>query len=719
MLIERDGVATPPPWPDVTWTLLNGFLTRGGCELRAAEFAARKSGIPCMGTKRRGDYHYQQQSRVPPQRTLMYPVRTNCQYMWCNQNRYRWNYRPTGIAQPQINIPAVVRPVPIIIPPLTMVTSTPYPRSFTFTTATTTFPMLTSEATTTTELPTPPPEVIEISSTTRFLRPERKQSNRTSNSSPLSLEIYLVLDTNLHRAEFFNPCPSGRPLMNEFETPITCNYLNQPNGGCPEDYWCHTGASFATTSCCPRTETVDKCEMRRDTGEGNELVARWYYDRNAKQCRRFLYKGIRGNLNNFVTKTQCMDACESSEFTQKEVRRLRRESGTTANRSTVVTQSSSIDLTNPCRFGEPAKHKNQTRMLCGPNDTFSCPSNYYCHLGETPETAVCCESSGLTDPCLLSLNVGQGKALLKRYYYNTFSKRCTEFVYRGTKGNENNFLTNKQCQDVCQKWSNPCPTSVNLASKKECSLNGTECSAGQWCHVGSSQATSVCCPGGVLAFRESVKGNFNNVKISKSANCIASASPDPCSLPMESGEGGMDLPRWYADPNDDTCTRQCKPFVYKGAKGNQNNFLTKTLCERKCKRHDNCVTRVKSASSGECKSPCGTGEMLMTPTKEPRLCSPTSPCPQSHWCHVGLTPETTVCCSAGKTCYSSALGTELMKAVPVANTCELPLMKGDGNSHLTRWHFDSTKRKCVKFIYSGEGGNQVRVDASASFFALL
>lgn len=60
--------------------------------------------------------------------------------------------------------------------------------------------MLTSEATTTTELPTPPPEVIEISSTTRFLRPERKQSNRTSNSSPLSLEIYLVLDTNLHRA---------------------------------------------------------------------------------------------------------------------------------------------------------------------------------------------------------------------------------------------------------------------------------------------------------------------------------------------------------------------------------------------------------------------------------------------------------------------------------------------------------------------------------------
>ncbi|RCN41252.1 Kunitz/Bovine pancreatic trypsin inhibitor domain protein [Ancylostoma caninum] len=207
---------------------------------------------------------YYQQPRIP-QRTLMYPVRTNCQYVWCNQNRYRWNYRPT---------------------------------------------------------------------------------------------------------EFINPCPSGRPLVNEFNTPISCNYLNQPNAGCPEEYWCHT---------------VNRCEMRRDTGEGSELVARWYYDKQAKQCRRFLYKGIRGNANNFVTKTQCVDACDTS----------------------IV-----VDRTNPCRIGNPASHRNQSRIVCGPNDSSTCPRNYYCHLGETPETTACCES--MTDLCLLALNVGQGKALLKR-----------------------------------------------------------------------------------------------------------------------------------------------------------------------------------------------------------------------------------------------------------------------------------------------------------------
>ncbi|VDM75202.1 unnamed protein product [Strongylus vulgaris] len=404
-----------------------------------------------------GQLYYQQQ-RIP-QRPMMYPVRTNCQYVWCSQNRYRWNYRPTAITE---------------------------------------------------EPPTPPPETSsEISSTTRFLRPERKQNKK-----------------------FENPCTLGKPLLNEFNTPIT------------------------------------------DTGEGNELVARWYYDRQNKQCRRFLYKGIRGNANNFVTKTQCVDACETEMLS-------------------LTIAASREDRSNPCRIGNPAVHKNQSLILCGPNDASSCPRHHYCHLGENPETTACCESSGY----------GINFAIIsKKFYYNTFSKRCTEFVYRGMKGNENNFLTMEQCQEVCQKWTNPCPTE-SFASRKECSSNGTECGS--------------------------------------------------------------------------------------RTKGNQNNFLTKTACESKCKRERAIITKkIYLLLICSLKSPCGSGEMLMTPLHEPRMCSPTSPCPQSHWCHVGITPELTVCCST------------------MPNTCEMPMMKGHGNSYLTRWHFDNSQKRCVKFIYSGEGGNQ-------------
>jgi hypothetical protein len=37
---------------------------------------------------------------------------------------------------------------------------------------------------------------------------------------------------------YTNPCARGKPLTNAYGTPISCNYLIEPNGGCPhEDYW--------------------------------------------------------------------------------------------------------------------------------------------------------------------------------------------------------------------------------------------------------------------------------------------------------------------------------------------------------------------------------------------------------------------------------------------------------------------------------------------------
>lgn len=107
----------------------------------------------------------------------------------------------------------------------------------------------------------------------------------------------------------------------------------------------------------------------------------------------------------------------------------------------------------------------------------------------------------------------------------------------------------------------------------------------------------------------------------------------------------------------------------------------------------------------------------MTPLNEPRLCSPTSPCPQSHWCHVGITPELTVCCSTSKYSLKNMFLHYPIYNILVPNTCEMPIMKGHGNSYLTRWHFDSTQKKCIKFIYSGEGGNQVRLNRN--FYILI
>ncbi|CAI5455500.1 unnamed protein product [Caenorhabditis angaria] len=594
--------------------------------------------------------YYIQQQQIRPitqqQAQQFYPIRTNCVNRCNNQNRVRWNSRPTNIIRPAPNVQVQIRTIPSVGQPIRQVVKilpTPSPSTTTLPPITypNTLPVATNPPVTTTTQnvvtstqgsSTTPEASSAVPITTTTLEtpgPESTPSMSPSYTDPTAAPETTVSPSTKHlrperkqttRPRYFNACAVGQPLLNEFSTPISCNYLNQPNGGCPEDYFCHTGASFSTTACCPLVSSEDKCNQRRDTGEGDELVARWYFDNQAKECKRFLYKGIRGNANNFVTKAQCVDACEVGLVT---------------------------DIMDPCKFNSAAKYNNGSRIICGPNDDSMCPNGYYCHIGENPEVTACCETSGLSDPCLLSINVGTGKALLKRFYYNTFSKKCTEFIYKGTKGNENNFLTHEQCQATCQKWDNPCPTTVNYAERKECTTNGTECASGQWCHLGATKESSVCCPG---------------------------AAQDPCELQLSTGEGSSNLTRWYADPNDKSCSRQCKSFTYNGSKGNQNNFVTKQQCEQKCKR--------------VCKNPCGSGTMLMTPTDEQRTCSPSSPCPSTHWCHVGITAETTVCCSA------------------VQNTCELPMIKGTGNSHLTRWHFDKNLNKCLKFIYSGEGGNQ-------------
>ncbi|KAF8383048.1 hypothetical protein PRIPAC_72190 [Pristionchus pacificus] len=670
-----------------------------------------------------------QMQQVQQPQLVYYPMRTNCANRCAPQARYRLTYRPLVPMQPQplqpgqpiipINpvgpphpsqiirptqpqLPQPLRPVqpvqppvvqpptgmPVVVPPNTLQpaptapsstlspittphsrpttttelptpgpeSTTPTTRAAPTTTASTVAPTTTSTTTTTAapvveeeeepvEIQTirPSPRAVTPRTTTTTERateaPEEQEQDRATEPSTTSESATGEYPPNQMRpgrrlpsgeqTTFWkisspNPCESGEPLKNDFGAPISCNVLVEANGGCPESHFCHPGVGFATTQCCPRTTELPRCDQPRNVGIGREMSARWYYDVTTKECRRFLYKGIKGNENNFITKTACMDACARVE------------------------KKSFPEPRNPCRSGDFARNETTKRKIdCGFAGGDGCPAGFYCHIGIDAETSACCESSGITDSCLLAINLGEGKEQIKRFYFNTLKKKCTEFVYKGTKGNENNFLTLKQCEHECKKWNDPCPLAIGeLSVRPQCTLDGGECGDGEWCHVGHSSVTTVCCPGAV----------------------------DPCEQSLEVGEGPHNLTRWYADPDDKACSRKCKQFQYGGTKGNQNNFLTKAMCENTC--------------SKQCSDPCGSGSLLMLPTGEPRQCSPLSPCPNTHWCHVGVTPQTTVCCSA------------------VPDTCHLPLALGHGTSHLTRWRFDADKKKCVSFFYSGEGGNQ-------------
>jgi hypothetical protein len=116
---------------------------------------------------------------------------------------------------------------------------------------------------------------------------------------------------------------------------------------------------------------------------------------------------------------------------------------------------------NPCAFGT---NTNQM-LLCQPAAPSICPGPQFCHVGDSPITTVCCNKPGKkifqifsnyfssfeasVDVCHQPLNPGIGKSTLQRWYFYSPAGQCQTFTYRGLQGNENNFLSRVDCEQIC------------------------------------------------------------------------------------------------------------------------------------------------------------------------------------------------------------------------------------------------------------------------------
>ncbi|XP_039212471.1 BPTI/Kunitz domain-containing protein-like [Crotalus tigris] len=61
----------------------------------------------------------------------------------------------------------------------------------------------------------------------------------------------------------------------------------------------------------------------------------------------------------------------------------------------------------------------------------------------------CFQDASSTDICQLPREVGWCKASFPRFYFNTATGNCEEFIYGGCRGNKNNFVTLDQCKTRC------------------------------------------------------------------------------------------------------------------------------------------------------------------------------------------------------------------------------------------------------------------------------
>ncbi|VDP01310.1 unnamed protein product [Soboliphyme baturini] len=208
--------------------------------------------------------------------------------------------------------------------------------------------------------------------------------------------------------------------------PANCS---DPQAKCPDNFWCHPGATVETMVCCSGRYI---CSLDVDSGFGNGQLQRWYYNKVLDTCTLFNYTGDGGNENNFPDKAKCEASC--------------------------------IGYRNLCPHGDP--HAVDDKILTCSKQV-GCPDNFVCHTHVTGSWQLCCPDPGIASNVIVvrfgrvsltalaffcKLPVDQGTCNMEpvlRFAYDRKSKQCRSFFYSGCKGNLNNFSSMDRCQAVC------------------------------------------------------------------------------------------------------------------------------------------------------------------------------------------------------------------------------------------------------------------------------
>ncbi|XP_067860582.1 tissue factor pathway inhibitor 2 isoform X2 [Heptranchias perlo] len=176
------------------------------------------------------------------------------------------------------------------------------------------------------------------------------------------------------------------------------------------------------------------CLLLPKRGPCRALFPRFYYNRYTQTCEPFQYGGCKGNLNNFETLKLCSSHCQGIKKVPKTCR-LEADTG-------------------PCRASFTRYFYNFTTGQCERFSYGGCYGNdnnfrnmFSCHQK--------CEQVSLTPSfCTKPKDKGSCTADILRFYYSQETSSCETFSYSGCGGNDNNFVSLRVCQKICQPPGN-------------------------------------------------------------------------------------------------------------------------------------------------------------------------------------------------------------------------------------------------------------------------
>ncbi|XP_059058317.1 papilin-like [Achroia grisella] len=361
-----------------------------------------------------------------------------------------------------------------------------------------------------------------------------------------------------------------------------------------------------------------------------------------------------------------------------------------------------------------------------------------------------CVQPAPKDACKLPQVKGACKGYLLRWYYDSERERCSQFIYGGCLGNNNNFETEELCQTQCQptrsvdqcslpidpgscsgnyvRWGfNPdngrceqftwggCEGNTNRFSteaacihrcntpgepKSNCKLpqetgNCTEVHA-KWSFSGEENR---CVP----FYYTGCGGNDNRFDHEQHCidDCPAVYVKDICELPAEIGNCAEYRQRWYFD----TAQKRCLQFYFGGCGGNENNFHTMEQCESRC-----AVKQVTTTTLQPAVVDTSTSEFCFMELDPGQCTNYETKWGYDHTRGICTTFEYGGCGGNRNNFPDEKYCTYY--CITTQDICQLPMLSGPCDDSQMKWFYDPTTDTCSRFTYGGCQGNGNRFDTA-------
>lgn len=179
------------------------------------------------------------------------------------------------------------------------------------------------------------------------------------------------------------------------------------------------------------------CLTPKKTGPCRASFPRWHYNAASRLCEQFIFGGCMENSNNYLSETECQNACENTTA---------RAGGDTRKVPVEDCSSSCGEDSFKCSSG------------CCVKKEFECDGHQECSDGSDEEN---CQQLNESLTRLLKIEVnkkahctdppvtGPCRAHFRHWYYDPLGKKCHPFTYGGCDGNRNNFETTDKCMKNC------------------------------------------------------------------------------------------------------------------------------------------------------------------------------------------------------------------------------------------------------------------------------